>query len=338
VLLAFWINTPDPFPMVHPGPDELFCKTCDCRQTPPRFDHSWRFQRQDVASILHDSILDIQCQHVYAAQAVASAMVAHSVKSPNESFAWDVAGLQRGLPTSFIFTKTSPAGKTGAERPGYMQRHIDAMRASRWSVNARGHWFDGVPAKARQSVWIVVEDGLTLDPGITATLDASDLNWVYLGYGPTHSYGNAQHNAALALIHTLASRVVKDGPILGIDDDAEIHPDLLQLIWKVKKAGIWPIGNLVCSQAPHCAPLMLRAGSEWMGGSGSGCGWQDRRMERFEHGPLKGPLQRTRADFALVPHLSHRQQRLHFPLQPSGIQSAPRTGLLAHGSQVSCFL
>lgn len=35
-----------------------------------------------------------------------------------------------------------------------------------------------------------------------------------------------------------------DGPVLNVDDDAKIEPELLRRVWKVKRAISWPVGNL----------------------------------------------------------------------------------------------
>jgi len=70
------------------------------------------------------------------------------------------------------------------------------------------------------------------------------------------------------MVHALTKSVVKDGPVVGVDDDAEIHPDLLQLIWKVKKAGMWPIGNLVCDGNSARKPNLISVTRGRAGGKG----------------------------------------------------------------------
>lgn len=35
----------------------------------------------------------------------------------------------------------------------------------------------------------------------------------------------------------------RDGPILNVDDDAFILPELLRKVWKVKKVTAWQVGN-----------------------------------------------------------------------------------------------
>ena len=61
------------------------------------------------------------------------------------------------------------------------------------------------------------------------------------------NFGNAQHNAALALVYHLSNSetgMLGHGPIFSADDDAEIHEDLLMYVWRVKRIGLWPMGNL----------------------------------------------------------------------------------------------
>lgn len=38
-------------------------------------------------------------------------------------------------------------------------------------------------------------------------------------------------------------RECRDGPILNVDDDAYILPELLRKVWKVKKVTAWQVGN-----------------------------------------------------------------------------------------------
>lgn len=55
-------------------------------------------------------------------------------------------------------------------------------------------------------------------------------------------YGNAQHNAAYTLIHALSNPengALGHGPIVSVDDDAEVQPELFDIVWKVKRIGCW---------------------------------------------------------------------------------------------------
>lgn len=164
---------------------------------------------------------------------------------------WDLSRLDAGKPTTYMFTKTYGGGKVGDDRSAYMQRHINTMHtfdakianASAWD----GKYEDGTPAAGRQLIWIIVEDGESIDQEVAATLAEGQISYIYFSYGPTHNFGNAQHNAAYQMIHHLSNAktgYLGHGPVFGADDDAEIHEDLLMYIWRLKRVGLWPVGNL----------------------------------------------------------------------------------------------
>lgn len=178
-------------------------------------------------------------------------MLRQIIKDPASVLAWDLTRLSPGKQTTYMFTKTYADGKVGDERSAYMRRHIDTMHlfdakmanASAWN----GRYEDGTAAADRQLVWIVVEDGKTIDQEVAATLAEGEISYIYFAYGPTHNFGNAQHNAALELVHHLSNEktgLLGHGPVFGADDDAEIHEDLLMYIWRLKRIGLWPVGNL----------------------------------------------------------------------------------------------
>lgn len=238
---------------------EDMCSICDCSANPSTLQQDRVISHPSkslLPAFLQSTILNVQCLHIYAKDPVALGMLRRTSQTPDKMFQWDVSRLQPSLPTSFVFTKTSPTGKTGTLRPGYIQRHVHTMLKHESLVAANRTYFDGVASSDRQLIWIIVEDGLVVDEEVAAVLAKSRLNYIYWAYGPTRSYGNAQHNAALSMVHALTENYLGHGPILGVDDDAEIHPDLLQLIWKVKRVGLWPMGNLV--------GLNLIAESAWL--------------------------------------------------------------------------
>lgn len=45
-------------------------------------------------------------------------------------------------------------------------------------------------------------------------------------------------------MHVLRDTFFGDGPVLNVDDDSRILPELLQRIWKVQKAVLWQVGNM----------------------------------------------------------------------------------------------
>jgi hypothetical protein len=44
----------------------------------------------------------------------------------------------------------------------------------------------------------------------------------------------------------------REGPIINVDDDAYILPELLRKVWKVKNVTAWQVGNF--GLAPKFAP------------------------------------------------------------------------------------
>lgn len=45
---------------------------------------------------------------------------------------------------------------------------------------------------------------------------------------------------------SLPSDYCSDGPVFNLDDDCRIVPELLDKIWKLKKAVVWQVGNYPC--------------------------------------------------------------------------------------------
>ena len=252
------MSRPHPLPVseTYSGATD-FCSICDCSSTPPSLNqlyHTHYTTSKSLSSFLLSSILDIQCKHTYAKTHAALTLIEHSITIPDRTFAWNVSSIKEDIQTAYIFTKTSPAGKTDSERSDYMQRHVDTFTQHQKDLATQGTWFDGRPISARQTIWIIVEDGAVIDEELASVLALSSIDYIYFAFGPTRHFGNGQHNAAFSMIHALSNApsgtnkgkaMLRMGPVLGVDDDAEIHPALLQLIWKVQKVGIWPMGNLV---------------------------------------------------------------------------------------------
>lgn len=44
-----------------------------------------------------------------------------------------------------------------------------------------------------------------------------------------------------------------DGPVLNVDDDARISPELLDRIWRVDKLIAWPVGNMYPEGCKFCS-------------------------------------------------------------------------------------
>lgn len=165
------------------------------------------------------------------------------------SLQWNLTQTRPSIPTLYVFTKTSRLGRTNALRPDYFRRHVKTIskhmdrvrgRAGKYFPETEAKWGSGV----RQLIWLIVEDGETIQSEVEAVFQQSSIPYIYVAFGSTHRYGNAQQNAAYAIIHRLSRSVFGHGPILSIDDDGNFLPDLLDLAWRVKRLGVWPMGNL----------------------------------------------------------------------------------------------
>ncbi|KAG0142623.1 hypothetical protein CROQUDRAFT_662337 [Cronartium quercuum f. sp. fusiforme G11] len=198
------------------------------------------------------SIRDVYCQHpLLSADSALRLLKNTRVDSPNLStrLQWNLSTIQPYIPTQYVFTKTSRLGRTNALRPEYFRRHSKTINTHLKKVRERGHkYFPETDAKwgtgPRQLIWILVEDGEDIVPEVENVIRENQIPFIYVAYGSTHRFGNAQQNAAYAIIHRLSNSVLGHGPIVSIDDDAKVLPDLFDIAWRVKRLGVWPMGNL----------------------------------------------------------------------------------------------
>ncbi|KAH9817736.1 nucleotide-diphospho-sugar transferase [Melampsora americana] len=198
------------------------------------------------------SIRDVYCQHpMLSPESAVNLLDNTATDSPSLStrIQWNLTNTVPSIPTLYLFTKTSRLGRTNALRPDYFRRHVKTITTHMDRVRSRGgKYFPETETKwgtgPRQLIWLIVEDGEQIAPEVEAVFRASQIPFIYLAYGSTHRYGNAQQNAAYALIHRLSRSVYGHGPIVSIDDDGNLLPDLFDLAWRVKRLGVWPMGNL----------------------------------------------------------------------------------------------
>ncbi|CAD6587128.1 MAG: Beta-1,3-glucuronyltransferase 2 (Glucuronosyltransferase S) [Cyphobasidiales sp. Tagirdzhanova-0007] len=245
---------------VYPSFSDL-CNICDCTTVPPTYPAAHfisraQAQRSDLPRLVRNAFLDIQCQQVYSTRLNSLRTMRSVTKDWSTGLVWDLSTLDLNKPTTYMFTKTVPTStqsernvKDNLERSAYMRRHVETIHKfqKKMETTWNGKYEDGTSAQDRQIVWIIVEDNDTIDTGLAATLSDGNINYVYFAYGPTRNFGNAQHNAALALVYHLSNSetgMLGHGPIFSADDDAEIHEDLLMYVWRVKRIGLWPMGNL----------------------------------------------------------------------------------------------
>ncbi|OAV92534.1 hypothetical protein PTTG_27632 [Puccinia triticina 1-1 BBBD Race 1] len=242
---------------------KTICSYCDCkanRTSPPLLkDPAYNVPtgtRESMLAHVWLSIRDIYCQHAWLGEGPALDLLLQTELGADIPLLiqWSLETLEPGKPTAYLYTKTSWAGRTKHLRYAYFKRHIQTIRTHLELMKHR-EWPSGPGHQRwgpqRQLIWIVVEDGEKLANDVAQELGMSGLAYIYMTYGPTHHFGNAQQNAAYALIHRLSDPgldgIFGHGPILSIDDDSNFLPELLVIIWDVRRIGVWPMGNL----GPH---------------------------------------------------------------------------------------
>ncbi|KAA1100465.1 Beta-1,3-glucuronyltransferase 2 (Glucuronosyltransferase S) [Puccinia graminis f. sp. tritici] len=224
-------------------------------------------QSSAVITQIWSSIRDVYCQHPLLASEAALTLLDRSVPDSSvlpATISTRASTLQVGLPTQYIFTKTSALGRTGGLRPDYFRRHVKAIRDHLSTVARRGGKYLEETEKKwgpgrRQLIWIVIEDGESIAADIQQVLSQSGLPFIYFAYGPTRHHGNAQQNSAYALIHRLSRTILGHGPILSIDDDGKVLSEVFDIAWRVHTFGVWPMGNLGPSgwEGPEYDPVTL---------------------------------------------------------------------------------
>ena len=87
---------------------------------------------------------------------------------PDRLFSLNIDGLQCDKPTLYMYTRTGDGGrlKANEKRMKYFKRHAETITEYNALVEAEG-FRDGLKAKDRQLIWIIIEDG----DQINGTLD-----------------------------------------------------------------------------------------------------------------------------------------------------------------------
>lgn|GEM_PF-2682767 len=94
--------------------------------------------------------------------------------------------------------------------------------------------------KVKNFLWIIVEDGSSVDPKIKELLDVSKIEYLYDCYGPTRDWGTSQRNYAFSLIR----KEKLQGIVYVPDDDNFYNQRLFKEIRKTKKVSVFPVGHL----------------------------------------------------------------------------------------------
>jgi len=196
----------------------------------------------DLNEFMRLTLLDMYCarQHLTSQQALK--LLRRTVDSLAQLMSWSLSGLEHGKPTIYITTVTSPSSKAGDKRPQYFRRHSRAMRS--WLTQQTAN---GTEHANWQVVWIVAEDEDEIDPLVARTLRRTGIPHVYFAYGLTKAWGNAQKNAVLQVVYALSRPrprgLFRHGPVYGLDDDNMMMPDLLGILVRVQRVGVFPVGN-----------------------------------------------------------------------------------------------
>lgn len=164
---------------------------------------------------------------------------------PDDLLSLSFDGLDLDKPTTYMYTRTGPGGKLHeiTNRVHHLDRHGKTLVQFQDLITEKGY-LDGQPKDSRQIIWIVIEDDATIDPRISEYLESLAQPYLYFAHGPTRWLGVAQWNAVERAVEVLRDTFFGDGPVMNVDDDARIDPELLRHIWKVKRAIHWPVGNL----------------------------------------------------------------------------------------------
>jgi hypothetical protein len=235
-----------------------YCSICNCHATPTFYRPSSELQPpypprphlQDVRpsplnievnEYVREMILDIYCgrEHLSAKNSVD--LVQRASRNLAQVASWSLAELDLGRRTIYLTTATSPNSNAKELRPQYFRRHgktVAAWIAKEASDAKKAGW---------QVVWLVAEDEATIDPLVELALRRSNVPYVYFAYGLTAAHGNAQKSAVLQLVHALSRPqhgLLGHGPVYGLDDDNKILAGLLEMITKVVRIGVFPVGNL----------------------------------------------------------------------------------------------
>ena len=246
------------------GPPSELCDICDCHAQPsfygPKPEFSpWYPPRPRIQDVypnedtidrneyMRQTILDIYCARQHMTTAQSTKLVRRAGTHFEEMVAWNISGLEIGKRTIYLTTATSPNGKADVLRPQYFRRHGRSIRT--WMAQQE----ELAKAKAThpewQVVWVIAEDEVDIDPQVVRTLQRTGVSFVYYAYGLTRSWGNAQKNANMQVVHALSrpldhGGILGHGPVYGLDDDNKILPELLSYLIKVDRLGVMPVGNL----------------------------------------------------------------------------------------------
>ena len=260
------------------------CSICNCHASPNNYDPApdsafppraraediyLEDGKVDMNEFMRQALLDIYCSRQHLTNAQAFKLARRTGRSLDEMMSWSLGSLELGKPTVYLTTATSPNGKAGELRPQYFRRHGRELRK----------WMKEQEEKASaehpgwQVVWIIAEDEVDIDSRVLRTLRRTGVPYVYFAYGLTSTWGNAQKNAVMQVAYALSrprehGGVLGHGPLYGLDDDNKMLPELMDMLVRVERVGVLPVGNL--GAYGFESPIVDESGYV----SGSGSLWQ----------------------------------------------------------------
>lgn len=256
----------------HMGPDTVFssdfdiCSVCRCSESsnpsygpsgrpalslPPRPVESDIHPSRDTIDLnefVHLTLLDMYCAGHHLTTPQSLKLLHRATTAFDEVASWSLSDLQLGKPTIYITTVSSPNSKAGPLRPQYFKRHGRAIKS--W-LNQQA--VAGAQSLGFQVLWVVAEDEVDIDPRVALSLRRTGVPHVYFSYGLTKAWGNAQKNAVLQMVNALSryapsnptgQGIFGHGPVYGLDDDNKMLSDLLTVLTRVVRCGVFPVGNL----------------------------------------------------------------------------------------------
>ena len=149
-------------------------------------------------------------------------------------------GIDLRKPTLFIATITY----NWTQRSSSLRRLITSIRLHHMDNQIRCKRSTNKAKHCRQLIWILCEDGSTLNDEVAALLNCSEIPHVYFAYGPTKKHGNSQRNAILEYIVNLTHIFYFTASVHPVDDDCYTLPEAFNLAYNVKKVALIPVVGL----------------------------------------------------------------------------------------------
>lgn len=126
--------------------------------------------------LLHHIQLYSWSHPIHISDAVTAKLLQSWFSCPDTLLAFNFSNLILNKPTAYPYTRTGSGGRLTANirRLRYLKRHAETIQKFQELVKIEGY-YDGTHYSERQLVWIIVEDGVRIDPSIKELLDASGL-------------------------------------------------------------------------------------------------------------------------------------------------------------------